>query len=76
MQYDQISVIPKPVKVIIREGNFILTAQTKIESDPKLKDVAEYFNNLISPATGFYLEISDLTIGLTKSNTIYLKLNG
>ena len=76
MQYDQISVIPKPVKVIIREGNFILTAQTKIESDPKLKDVAEYFNNLISPATGFYLEISDLTIGLTKSNTIYLKFNG
>ncbi len=76
MQNDQISVIPKPVKVIIREGNFTLTAQTKIESDPKLKDVAEYFNNLISPATGFYLVISDLTTGLTKSNTIYLELNG
>jgi len=74
MQDNQISVIPEPANVTIREGNFTLTEQTKIESDPKLKDVTEYFKNLISPATGFNLVESDLKTGLTKSNTIYLEL--
>ncbi len=76
MQDNQINVIPKPESVAFSEGNFTLTAQTKIESDPKLKDVAEYFINLISPATGFNFVISVLKTGLTKSNTIYLELNG
>ncbi|NVM17442.1 MAG: beta-N-acetylhexosaminidase [Candidatus Lokiarchaeota archaeon] len=73
---NKISIIPKPANIIIREDYFTLTEQTKIESDPKLKNVAGYFKNLISPATGFNLVISDLKTGLTKSNTIYLELNG
>lgn len=75
MQDNKINIIPKPVNIIFREDHFILTEQTKIESDRALNDVAEYFKNLISTATGFNLVISDLNTGLNKSNTIYLELN-
>ncbi|NHJ20773.1 MAG: beta-N-acetylglucosaminidase [Candidatus Lokiarchaeota archaeon] len=74
MQDNKISIIPKPVNLTFREGNFILTEQTTIESEKGLKDTAEYFKNLISTATGFNLAMSDLTSGLNKSNTISLEL--
>ena len=75
MPDNKVNIIPKPVNLIYREGNFILTEQTKIESDTRLKDVADYFKNLISTATGFNLVISDIRSGLTESNRIYLVLN-
>ncbi|MFX0075877.1 MAG: beta-N-acetylhexosaminidase [Candidatus Hermodarchaeota archaeon] len=76
MQENKISVIPKPAYMILMEGYFTITDQTKLESDPKLKDLAEYFRKLILPATGFDIVISEIKPGLTKSNTIYFELNG
>jgi len=76
MLKNKISIIPKPVSMILGEGNFTITEQTVIESDPKLIEVATYFRDLILPATGFNLEISNLKTDLTRSNTFYLKLNG
>lgn len=71
-----INIIPKPVSMTLGEGSFILTKQTVIESDPNLIEVARYFKDLMLPASGFNLEIIDLKTDITKSNTIYLKLNG
>ena len=76
MRDNKINVIPKPANVICRKDYFTITEKTKIESDQKLLAVAEYFKKLISPATGFDFGISEIKTGLTKSNIIYLELNG
>jgi len=76
MLKNKISIIPKPVSMILGEGNFTITEQTVIESDPKLSNVANYLKDLILPATNFALLITNLKTDLTKTNTIYLILNG
>ena len=76
MLKNKINIIPKPVSMVLGEGDFKVTDQTLIESDPVLNEVARYLKNLILLATGFNLVITDLKTDLTKSNTIYLKLNG
>ena len=72
----KINIIPKPVSIILGDGSFNITEQTLIDSDPKLNEIDNYLKELIFPATGFNLVITDLKTDLTKSNTIYLKLNG
>jgi len=76
MLKSKIIIIPELVSMILGEVSFNITEQTVIESDPKLNEVTKYFKDLILPATGFNLVITDLKTDLTKSNTIYLKLNG
>ena len=46
MLKNKINIIPKPVSMIFGEGNFTITEQTVIESDPKLIEVATYFSLL------------------------------
>ncbi|MBY9008578.1 MAG: beta-N-acetylhexosaminidase, partial [Candidatus Lokiarchaeota archaeon] len=75
MPNNKISIIPQPVSMILGEGTFRITTQTQIESDQKLKYIAKYLKDLILPATGFNLVITDLKRDSNISNTIYLKLN-
>jgi len=70
----KINLIPKPVNMTLGEGSFNITEQTQIKSDPKLNNIAKYLKDLIFPATGFDLVITDLKADLTKSNTIYLTI--
>ena len=70
----KINLIPKPVNMTLGEGSFNITEQTQIKSDPKLNNIAKYLKDLIFPAMGFDLVITDLKADLTKSNTIYLTI--
>ncbi|MHA2290168.1 MAG: beta-N-acetylhexosaminidase, partial [Promethearchaeota archaeon] len=72
---DMINIIPKPVSMILGEGYFRINGQTAIEADPELIEIAKYLRDLVLPATGFRLEISEMKKDLTKSNTIFLNLN-
>jgi hexosaminidase len=57
-QADQISVVPRPVKVEATEGSFTLTSKTVIVARGKgVKNVAEYLRDLLAPATGMKLAI-------------------
>jgi len=76
MLENQINLIPKPISMKLGEGQFQITELTKIESDPDLIEVAEYFKGLILPATSYNLVINDFETDLSKNNTIYLTLNG
>jgi hexosaminidase len=54
---DTLSVIPLPVKIEKRAGEFIISPDTTIVADADNQRNATYLHNLISPPTGFALPI-------------------
>ncbi|MFX1443576.1 MAG: beta-N-acetylhexosaminidase [Promethearchaeota archaeon] len=71
---DIISIIPKPVRIDIKQGNFILNGNTLLVTAPSLKYLAEYLKGLIAPATGLELVVKDLGKKDEESNTIILNI--
>ena len=71
---NSIKIIPKPIKVDVKQGNFTLINNTVILTDPDLKKQAEFLKSLITPATGFELVIKDLS-KKDGNNTIILNFN-
>ena len=69
-----ISIIPKPIKVNIKQLNFTLNKNTVILTNPDLIKHAEFLKNLIAPATGFELNIKDLIKKDGENNTIILNI--
>jgi hexosaminidase len=52
-----LSIIPVPVKVTRRTGEFTLAATTRIQAPASLKGVGERFAEALRPATGFALPV-------------------
>jgi len=69
-----ILIIPKPIKVDIKQLKFTLSKDTVILTVPDLIKQAEFLKHLIAPATGFELTIKDLTKKHESINTIILKI--
>jgi hexosaminidase len=67
---NQISIIPQPVKLNLRQGSFQLKNNTIIFTDPNLVKIAEFLKNL----TGLDLKIKDLNMKNFDDNTITLRL--
>lgn len=69
----EINIIPQPKSIVVNEGNFRLTNETKIFYDQNSKLVADYLAEVLSPATGF-----DLTTkfwnGRVETNSIILSI--
>ena len=70
-----ISIIPKPIKVDIKQLTFTLTKNTVILTDPGLLKQAELLKNLIAPATGFELVIMDHSKKDGDNNFIILNID-
>ncbi len=71
---ETISIIPKPNKITIVKGNFVITKNTSmILSSPSIisKNIAEYFNSILENTVGYKLNIS------TQKNSTdnYINLN-
>jgi hexosaminidase len=73
-QQSQISVIPKPEKIVVSEGSFTLTPETVVvvTSGP-LKQVGQYLSDLLAPATGMNLSVKSSRP--VESKAIVLKLD-
>ena len=69
-----INIIPKPKSIVINEGTFKLTGETKIYFDQYSKKVADYLAEVINPATGFEFK-PVIWNGLIETNSIILSLN-
>lgn len=50
---DDINIIPKPKSIVVNEGTFKLTSDTKIYFNVNSKKVADYLTEVLNPATGF-----------------------
>jgi len=48
-----VSLIPLPVKLKRGEGEFVLTATTKVRTDTTMREVGKYLKASLRPATGF-----------------------
>jgi hexosaminidase len=78
---NQLPLIPKPISVKLKEGNFVLNANTKIIlSDTEFKNEVDLFNQFLKANYGFELQVlnnsksSVNTIGIQKSNESNQKL--
>jgi hexosaminidase len=73
---DQLSIIPLPKEMTVKSGRFQLTNQTMIvvnEDNEEIKGVANYLAELVSPPTGFHLEV---TVGQSApDNSVLLSIN-
>jgi hexosaminidase len=70
----QISIIPRPVKLEKVEGSFTLTPETVIVAKSKgVKPVAEYLRDLLAPAIGMKLAVKGSVP--SKSQAIVLQLD-
>ncbi len=69
-----ISIIPKPKRIDVKQGQFILNNKTVIATVPTLKKQAEYLKELIAPATGFELAIKSLNKNEEDINLIILNV--
>ncbi|WP_417625095.1 glycoside hydrolase family 20 zincin-like fold domain-containing protein, partial [Paremcibacter congregatus] len=67
-------IIPRPVSLTPKEGQFTLTRDTALViSDEKIRPAATLFRDLITPATGYFLPVTTgghagpaVGLGLTK----------
>lgn len=73
---NQLPLIPKPVSVTLKEGNFTLSGSTRIIlNDPEFKSEADLFNTFLKANYGFELQVLDNskssinTIKIQRSNT-------
>ena len=71
----EISIIPEPVKIVLEDGEFVLTNKTVILTDSQLKKNAEFLKQILTQATGFNLPIKEITLRNEDSNVIILKVN-
>ncbi len=71
---NEISIIPKPKSIVVTEGKFNLTADTKIYFDQYSKGIADYLAEVLSPATGYKFK-PDFWNGRVETNSIILSLN-
>ena len=68
-----ISIIPKPAKIVINVGQFKIIKTTKVivnSTNPKVKDVANYFVKQFNYASGFMLKIEESNKNSFERNTI------
>lgn len=68
-----INLIPSPKSIVINDGSFTLTNQTKIYFDQYSRKVADYLSEVIKPATGFDLK-PEIWNGMMETNSIILSL--
>ena len=70
------AIIPKPVDMKMSEGEFVLTAQTRITyGDAASESTAKYLAEALAPATGFKLEVGELKPASNKG-TVLLTTQG
>ena len=67
-----IAILPKPVHLMVKDGYFEISKNTKIFVDPKTRPLGEQLRNLLSPSMGFELDVSD---GKPVRNSIQLSVD-
>ena len=70
-----LSLIPQPVKMIVNSGSFIFNDDTVIQTDLELEKISEYLKDLITPPTGFKMQIEVGGSNQLQKNMITFTLN-
>lgn len=73
-QINKINIIPKPHEINTLEGNFTFNTSTKIISDDRARNIAEYFVDEITSLYGIKLNIEKSSVG-ESINIIELRLS-
>ncbi len=73
---DSIAVIPRPVKMEITGGAFVLRANTKILVTKETEGVGNYLAELLGPATGYDLKVKKVSKAKCRPNSIDLRVGG
>ena len=74
----QVNIIPRPAKMSVWEGEFVLNSKTAILSESGNKEIqklAEYLAEVINNATGFNIQVSDVAEAKSIDNVIILSSN-
>ena len=69
-----VAVIPRPMKMEARPGEFVLTPKTAIVVAAEARNEGQYLARLLAPATGFRLEVLPLAQAQERPGTIVLRL--
>ena len=67
----EVSVIPRPDSIVVRNGAFILSDKTIIVAGEEVKNEAEYLNDFLKKATGYDIPV----VAEGKKNALILKLD-
>ncbi len=73
----EISIIPKPARMEINKGNFIISSTTKIlveAGNEEIKRIGEYLTNMINNASTFNLRVEEFTGEKIPLNAILLSI--
>lgn len=68
-------IIPKPMEMTVRDGHFEFTENTVIQYGLGTLPEAEYFAEVLQPATGYILSIRPLEEGSAQTGVINLRLD-
>ncbi len=75
LQANDISIVPKPFDMKVREGQFTLTAKTVIVAENKAKETGGFLAEMLEPATGYKLKVTSNIWAIFKPGKIILKVN-
>ncbi len=67
-----IAILPKPVHLMVNDGSFEISKNTKIVVDPETRQLGEMMRTLFSPSMDFEMEIAE---GRPSRNRIQLSLD-
>ena len=73
ISHASVSVIPALVQMELQDGTFLLTSDTKIIVDAETTELGGQLREMLSPATGYSLGVTDTST--SSNNVIYLKLD-
>lgn len=71
-----LAVIPRPARVELGEGRFVLTGQTVIRVGPDAERIGHYLADRLTAATDFHLKVERAEAGARRAGTIELLLSG
>ncbi len=69
------SIIPRPIKLKVKEGTFTLTPETVILASAGGRAVGEYLSRLLAPATGVELAVKETGRLDERADSITLRIN-
>lgn len=72
--FTEITIIPEPVKVLLKEGKFALNRKSVILTDSKSKQDARLLKSILAQSTGLKLDVKDLTQKKEDHNNIILEI--
>ncbi len=71
---NELSIIPRPMRMLVGEGGFTISAETVIQVTGTTRPIGEYLGRLLKQATGFEIKLAEYSAQIEPAGAISLRI--